>query len=112
MVAPGPLDKVLPDPVHARRVAVHAAQEFALEDIGYDCGACMAVRRGEAVGLVRDFEADYGFAGGVGEFVVVEDFEGLARAFAKGGGVSGVGCWRGALTCPLGTGADAILTGI
>ena len=97
MVAPGPLDEILPDPVHARRVAVHAAQELALEHIGYDCGACVPMRRGEAVGLVGHFEADYGFAGGVGEFVVVEDFEGLARAFAKGGGVSGVGCWEGGL---------------
>ena len=84
MVAPGLLDKVLTGAVNLGWVAVHAAEELAFDDVGDGRGARVAVGRGGAGGGVVEFEADNGFAGAVGEGVVIEDFELFAGAFAGG----------------------------
>ncbi len=79
VVAAGQLDKRVAYFVHFRRVAVHAAQELALEHVDDDLGARVPVRRRPPAGRVVDLEPDGRLARRVAELVVVEDPEGLAR---------------------------------
>lgn len=77
VVAPG---RLVPGPArreHPDRLVVHPVPDGAVEHVADDRGAAaVAVWREGAVWGEGDAEGDEGVAGGVGEFVLVEELAG------------------------------------
>lgn len=77
VVAPGRLIPARARREHPDRLVVHPVPDGAVEHVADDRGAAaVAVWREGAVWGERDAEGDEGVAGGVGEFVLVEELAG------------------------------------
>jgi len=71
MSTPWRFEEALAGLQHRHRLVVHLVEDGAGEDVHGDGGAVVGVRRGAGAGWEGDFEADDGFGGGIGEFVLV-----------------------------------------
>ena len=84
VVAPRRLEPGCARREHLDRLVVDPVQHGAVEHVADDRSAAVTVGRESAVAGERDAEGDDGFAGGVGQFVLVEELTGREGATVTG----------------------------